>query len=432
VVANGRVLVGTNNEQPRDPRYRGDRGVLMCFKEEDGTFLWQLLVPKREDRLTDWPRTGICSSPVVDGQRVYLLSNRGEVLCLDLNGQADGNDGPFRDENRFMASKGEAPIDVGPRDADILWRFDLEALGVHQHDAAHSSALVHGPLLYVNTCNGVSNSHFEMPAPDAPSLVVLDKTTGRLVAKDEERMGVRTIHCTWSSPSTARVNGRELVFFGGGDAVCYAFEALGSAPPPGEVLGLKKVWFFDCDPASPRENILDWQDNRREGPSTISGMPVFHEGRIYVTAGGDYWHGKKDAWLKCIRADGQGDITRTGEAWSYLLDKYCLSTPAVHDGLTYIGDCGRTLHCVDNRTGRAVWKQDLEGEEAWASPLVADGKVYIGTRGGTLWILAAGREKKVMAKIKVGTPLDASPVAANGTLYITAMNRLYALHTSSD
>ena len=33
IVAGGRVYIGTNNEEPRDPRQRGDRGVLMCFEE---------------------------------------------------------------------------------------------------------------------------------------------------------------------------------------------------------------------------------------------------------------------------------------------------------------------------------------------------------------------------------------------------------------
>ena len=45
-VAGGRVCVGTNNDAPRDPQHQGDRGVLMCFDEKSGGFLWQLVVPK--------------------------------------------------------------------------------------------------------------------------------------------------------------------------------------------------------------------------------------------------------------------------------------------------------------------------------------------------------------------------------------------------
>src|SRR5258708_22937060 len=49
VVANGRVLIGTNNGEPRDPKHQGDRGVLMCFDERTGKLVWQLGVPKLED-----------------------------------------------------------------------------------------------------------------------------------------------------------------------------------------------------------------------------------------------------------------------------------------------------------------------------------------------------------------------------------------------
>src|SRR5262245_36636149 len=49
VVANGRIYIGTNNGEPRDPAHQGDRGVLMCFDEKEGQLVWQLVVPKREE-----------------------------------------------------------------------------------------------------------------------------------------------------------------------------------------------------------------------------------------------------------------------------------------------------------------------------------------------------------------------------------------------
>src|SRR5882672_1637688 len=41
VVAGGVVFVGTNNENTKDPAVKGDKGVLMAFRESDGEFLWQ-------------------------------------------------------------------------------------------------------------------------------------------------------------------------------------------------------------------------------------------------------------------------------------------------------------------------------------------------------------------------------------------------------
>ena len=45
-IGNGCVFVGTNNESPRDPGKKGDRGVVMCLDEKTGDLKWQLVIPK--------------------------------------------------------------------------------------------------------------------------------------------------------------------------------------------------------------------------------------------------------------------------------------------------------------------------------------------------------------------------------------------------
>ena len=428
VAAGGRVLIGTNNDRPRDPRQKGDRGVLLCLNEKDGSLCWQLVVPKLTPALyRDWPRSGICSPATVEGDRVYIVSNRGEVMCLDLKGQANGNDGPYKDEGWHMSPRSAEPLAVTETDADIIWLFDmLTEVGVHQHDAANSSILLHGRYLYINTSNGLDSKHEGIPAPDAPSLIVLDKTTGRLAAQENEKISTRIFHCTWSSPAMGRVNGRPLVLFGGGDGVCYAFDALRSVAASTEVKKLKNVWRFDCDPTAPKENIHKYLRNRRQSPSNIKSMPVFHNGRVYITYGGDIWWGKDQSWLKCIDTTNTADLTNSDELWSYELNGHCCSTPSVQDDLVFVADCGGHIHCVDARTGKPYWTHDT-GDEIWASTLVADGKVYIGTRRGNFWVFAADRNKKILSSIKLDSPMHGSPVAANGVLYIATMKKLYAV-----
>jgi len=71
------VYAGTNNELVRNPKEPGDRGVLMCFRESDGKFLWQQANQKlAAGRALDWPFQGVCSSPLVEGDRLYYVSNR--------------------------------------------------------------------------------------------------------------------------------------------------------------------------------------------------------------------------------------------------------------------------------------------------------------------------------------------------------------------
>lgn len=429
VVAGGKVLIGTNNGDPRDRRHRGDRGVLMCFGEDDGAFLWQLVVPKKTEGegYADWPEVGIVSPPTVVGERVYLVNNRNEVMCLDLDGQADGNDGPFLDEGRHMARAGDAPMEVTPSDADILWVFDMGGeLGVRAHDAPHCSILAHGKNLYICTSNGVDAQHRRMVAPDAPSLIVLDRENGQLLARDAEPIGPKIAHCTWSSPSIASVGGKELVFFAGGDGVCYAFEALSQTRKSVHPAELKRVWNFDCDPDGPKENVHQFKGNRSTSPVNVYGMPVFHQDRLYVAVGGDFWHGKTEAWLKCIDPSGSGDITAGGELWSHPLERHCMATPGVHDGLVFIGDTRGVLHCLDAGTGHAHWTHQSSGT-IWGSPLVADGKVYQGNQGGDLVVLAAHREKKILGEVALRGPINGSPIAANGVLYIATSTHLYAV-----
>ncbi|MFC1781803.1 PQQ-binding-like beta-propeller repeat protein, partial [Planctomycetota bacterium] len=157
-IANGKVFIGANNDDPRDPRHRGDRGVLLCLNEEDGSLYWQLVVPRIEedDDWLDWPRVGLPSPPTIEDGRVYTLTNRFELVCLDLDGHYNGDDGPYFEEGSHMAPKGEQAMQVTQTDADIIWLFDLPSeAGIYQHDAAHASILIDGPYLYLNSCNGV-------------------------------------------------------------------------------------------------------------------------------------------------------------------------------------------------------------------------------------------------------------------------------------
>jgi outer membrane protein assembly factor BamB len=196
-----------------------------------------------------------------------------------------------------------------------------------------------------------------------------------------------------------------------------------------EVLNLRKVWQFDCDPTAPKQEVHRYNSNRRESPSNIFGMPVFFHNRLYVAGGGDLWWGKNEAWLKCIDATKSGDVSADALLWSSPLGRHSFTTPAVAHGLVFATDCTGLVHCLDAETGKSCWTHEAGGE-MWASPLVADGKVYVGTRRGDFWILAAAREKRVLGKVQLGSPISGTATAANGVLYVPTMTHLYAVTAS--
>jgi outer membrane protein assembly factor BamB len=448
-VAGDKVFIGTDDSLlTDDPRLkRTESGMVQCLDEATGKLLWRLVVPKRpKERLPPaahygQQKFGVCSSPAVAGNRVYVFTNTCEVVCLDVNGLADGNDGPYTDEGQYMVGPGAKPVDLKPTDADIIWVFDVvDQCGVCPHDVASCSPLVYGGYVYLETSNGVDAAHSDSPPhPDAPSFIALDAKTGRLAATDGEYVGRRAWHCLWSPPSAGVVNGRPLVFFGGGDGLCYAFEAVTRTDQ--KPVHLKKVWSYDCDP--PQYRLRDGNpipyyegDKRKKtstnkndgtwlGPSEIIGTPVFHEGRVYVAIGQDPAHGRARGLLHCIDASKTGDITQTGCVWMYDGIERSMSSVAIADGLLYIPDLSGKVHCLDVATGKPVWVYDTTGE-TWGTPLVADGKIYLGTKKHFV-ILAAGREPKELFHVILGAPSYGTPVAANGTLYVASERYLWAV-----
>ncbi len=439
IIAGGKIFIGTNNNLPRNPQVTGDKGILMCFRESDGSFLWQSIHDKLEKgRVNDWPEEGICSSPVVEGDRLYYVSNRCEVICASTEGLAAGNKGVTDEKYK------------GKTDADIIWRLDMiGAFNVFPHNLAVCSPLIVGDTLFVITSNGVDKDHITIPSPQAPSFLAIDKKTGKALWKSN-LPGDKIMHGQWSNPVYAEANGKPQIIFPGGDGYIYSFN-----PKSGDLL-----WKFDCNPKSAVYK-LGGEGTKSDFVST----PVVWENKLYIGVGQDPEHRKGVGHLWCIDITKEPrnkdkDLSPVGDnfdpkapankdsglVWHYggqapenadrdYVFGRTLSTCAVHDGLCYAGEFEGILHCLDAKTGQHYWDHDM-GADTWSSPYWVDGHVYIGNEKGTICIFKHGKEKQLVreidmlkgAKIKSGK-VRATPVAVNGVLYVITENpcRLWAI-----
>ena len=391
-VAGGKILVGTNNEPPKDKRFEGDRGVVLCLDEKTGEFLWQLADPKLAGgKNVDYDGIGVCSSPAIDNGRAYLVGNRCEVICLDMAGQ-DGQ-------------------------AKVLWRYDMrDELGVFPHQATSSAVLVFGDRVYASTSNGVDWTAKHTPSPNAPALICLDKNTGKLLGIEQSGISSRTFKCNWSSPALAMVGGKPQIIFGGDDGFCYAFE-----PDPQNGV-LKEIWRCDANAPERRKG----KHGSPKGPCGILATPVFANGKVYISIGQDPEDGDGDGTLVCIDPTGTGDVTASKRLWIFPGIGRSLSTVAVKDGLLFAADFAGFVYCLEADTGKLIWKQDTEGQ-IWGSPLLADGKLYVGTQSSDVFCFAATREKKVLGKTSLDGAIVSSPIVANGVLYVATEKYLYAI-----
>jgi outer membrane protein assembly factor BamB len=456
VVAGGRVYVGTNNGKGWLKRYPPaiDLGCLLAFSAKDGSFLWQDSSEKLPTgRVHDWPLQGICCAPLVEGDRLWYVTSRGEVKCLDTEGFRDGeNDGPF------AAEKAQAEDE-----ADVVWVLDMmKTLGVSQHNMCSCSVTSAGDLLFVNTSNGVDEGHINLPNSEAPSFLCLDKRDGKVLWADNSP-GANVLHGQWSSPAYAELGGVPQVLFGGGDGWLYSFDARG------ENGKAKLLWKFDCNPKESKYTLGGRADRNH-----IIGTPVIHDGLVYIAVGEDPEHGEGVGHLWCIDPTKRGDVSselavsladptkplphrrnqavikeqgevarpnpNSAAVWHYpgldadgngklafeeTMHRTC-GTVAIKDGLLFVADFSGLFHCLDAKTGKPHWTHDMLAA-SWGSPLVADGKVYIGDEDGDICIFDLGEKMKLRGEINMGNSVYSTPIAVGDTLYIANKSHLFAI-----
>ena len=281
----------------------------------------------------------------------------------------------------------------------------------------------------------LDGTHTNIPSPRSPSLIAVNKHTCKLAGEDNAQISPRIFHSQWGSPSAGTVNGRQLVFYGGGDGFCYAFDA--QPAQEGDKRLLKKVWWADCNPPEYKVKDAAHKYPMAEGPSEIIGTPVFYKNRIYIATGQDPEHGEGVGHLMCLDPSKTGDVTKTALIWDYKGIHRSISTVSIDPatGLLFVGDFSGFVHCLDAETGKLNWVYDMKAH-MWGSTFVADGKVYVGDEDGDFVILAAKKDfdpkkEKPIFETNLGAPVYGTPMVANGIMYVMSQTHLYAVGGSA-
>jgi len=425
IVADGKVYLAAaaakdNPKYPLPTRPDWKKGTLYCFDEQTGKSLWQF-TSNEEQKGGTIGQFGLTTAPVVEKDRLYLFGGRNYVFCLTTDGLGAGNTGPITNEEELYKIKAPYKIEAG--DADMVWQFDAKKQWpqINYHNAYAYAPLVVGDYIYASTGNGavkdleyMDTDHPPRPNADVPTLMMLDKKTGRLIAADTELMGRGMIHGSWGTPCVGIIKGKKQILFGGCDGVIYGFDPEPELVP-GEVGRLKKIWSFDL-------NVHLGAKRRFE----TFGAPVCVDGRVYAAVSDDWTHPKEPGILVCIDASGRGDITHSGLVWQYRDIGISEGAVSVSKGLVYASDLNGRIHCIDKDTGKACWVLKTKGDIR-ANTVVADGKVYVGNSKGEFYILKEGKELEILHQARFPQGISGSCVVANGRLFIPAGDTLYVI-----
>ncbi len=364
VIASGRVFVGTNNSHGYLPRYPGevDLGCFVAFDEKTGEFLWQHSSEKLPTgRVHDWPLQGICCAPLVEGDRVWFVSSRGHVVCLDVNGFHDGVDnGPVQNElarqfNIESPTEAAKALDEGQLNEEF--RKGLESSGNKLEGEPQVQAEEAGKRWSITaTLDGKERKL--VARTEGPRLAVYKVTTPDDIHEADviwsfdmmKELGVSQHNMCSCSPTALG----DLLFICTSNGVDEAHITLPAPDAPSFICMDKNTGEVYWTDESPGENILHGQWSS-PAVGVLGGVPQV------MFAGGD-------AWLYSFRAD-KGKDGKPELLWKFdanpKTSEYILggrgtrneiiATPVIYDGLVYLavgqdpehGEGEGHLWCID-------------------------------------------------------------------------------------
>jgi len=368
------------------------------------------------------------STPVVLGDRVYILSRSGSgmtveerVLCLSAR------NGDLLWEKRFGIFLTDIPLNrVGwtnpaadPETGNVyvhgvqgtflcldqagktVWERSLhEEFGVISgYGGRTNTPVVDQGLVIISFLNSSWGKH----GPGGHRYVAFDKRTGSIVWWSEP--GAKPLDTTYSAPIVGVIGGSRLLIDGNADGGIHAIQVRTGA----------KVWDFGLS-------------TRGINPSVVYG-----DGKIYACQGLENLGSTVLGCVVAIDPTGKGDVRNTHEKWRIEGIEVNYSSPAFHDGRLYVFDNAANLNAIDAATGKVLWKHSV-GTVMKGSPVVADGKIFAGEVNASFVILKPSETScETLSEVNFPTPdgtvveVNGSPAVSNGRIFFTTRDETYCL-----
>jgi outer membrane protein assembly factor BamB len=117
--------------------------------------------------------------------------------------------------------------------------------------------------------------------------------------------------------------------------------------------------------------------------------------------------------------------------WNYATGSYVTSSPAVVDGVVFVGSGDNNVYALNAMTGTQVWNYTTSSPVNWASPAVAGGVVYVGSNDGKVYALNATTGTKMWDYTTSGA-VYSSPAVVGGVVYEGSTDgKVYALNATT-
>lgn len=396
----------------------------ICIGRSNGDILWSKTAPAKTIERTHPTSSPAASTPVVDGDHVYVYFGSFGLLCYDHNGNEQ-------------------------------WQHPIST-PMNMHGTATS------PILYKDN---VYLMHDSMNGDSF--MLAVNRKTGDEAWKTKRAV----LNPNWSSPVIWNTeNGDELIVLGGGKLQAYdpmtgkelwSIAGFG-APIPVPIIGdgmlyastvsatevdtQVSVFTWDYyvkfdqnndgkveadeipdddmiamdkdlpDQTMQSESIISWLDKDNDKAMTQEEFQNFMD-LIMMNVRSS---------IKAIKPGVKANNTEDHVAWKYERSIPYMPSCLYHDGIIYMAKDGGIVTALNANTGKEIYRKRIGQGNYSSSPVLANGQIYISSQEGLVTVFQAGKEPKKIAENNLGERIATTPAIMEDTIYIRTENHLYA------
>ncbi|MEZ5287273.1 MAG: PQQ-binding-like beta-propeller repeat protein [Vicinamibacterales bacterium] len=398
--------------------FRGDRLITMAIDRQRGRILWEREAPEVTTRVIDKRNNAASPSPAVEADGIYVFFPDYGLLAYDADGTPRWSMplGPFTN----IYGMGASPVIVG----------DLVVLACDQSVGSY--------------------------------IMAVDKRTGDVRWK-VERPEARSGHSTpilWTGPDgRAQVllpgsflltaydaeTGRKLWWVGG-----LSFEMKSTPVIGGDTIYVNGYGAPVNDPGNKvtvpaADEVWPTADADRDGVISKTEFPKYTPAFWFEVADLDtngtlsrdewaYYRAALDSenGMLAIRLGGSGDMSDTAIRWKYQRTVPQLPSPLLYEGVLYMINDNGIVTTLDPDTGERLAQGRLTGAPGphFSSPVAADGHVFFTSEAGAVVVVDPGGTITPRVVNDLGEDTYATPAFADGRIYVRTTAALYAFGAS--
>jgi outer membrane protein assembly factor BamB len=394
--------------------FRGDTLATFAIDRTAGRILWERSAPSVKTKVVDKRNNPASPSPAVDETGIYVFFPDYGLIAYDRTGKERWKMplGPFNN----IYGMGASPVIVG----------DLMILACDQSLGSF--------IMAVDKRTG--RVRWKADRPEAKS-----GHSTPIVWRGADRRDQILVPGSFLLTSYDAATGRKLWWVGG-----LSFEMKSTPVIGGDTIYVNGYGAPVNDPGRkvsvpPADEVWKTADADGNGVLSKTEFPKFTPAFWFDVADLDV-NGSlsRDEWtyyraaldsengMLAIRLGGSGDMSDTAIRWKYQRSVPQLPSPLLYEGVLYMVNDNGIITTLNPETGAVIKQGRLTGAPGphFASPTAADGHIFFTSEAGAIVVVPPGGDLSPAVVNEIGEDTYATPAFADGRIYVRTTSALYA------